>query len=518
MSDQNKSIRKIPTDTVIPYFSASDNLIKDLKLDSIYSNFTQPLYPAYLDTLYHYFSKAQNDSIAAVFMSQYINESGGNPYEKQKNKKGKELTTDNAGYGALQYSDSKRKKKMKEYKSDNYPNSESLRQAEFTNLEFIGDPSVMPPRQNKQFLNAGIGARDSFYNTTSLKDKGKYLTMGFVRPDLSDLKGETRGTLSEVVYNEFIPKMKEKLSKIPYRYTEPKKPLVPSDFYINPIISWKSGGKFGFNKSRLVKNAEAQNKRDMRKKFIKSDRPTYTKPLVKKKQYGGTITSDINVDEVKFNPDLFTSWNSIQTNVIETPYVDYQSKFPRVDNLMSKINSTTPSKSDTPAEEREVKILPFKFDAPSTVTSFVNPYKGKRGSWVNDMKQAYRDAGIKNENAIRMLIAQDALESRWGEAAQGAYNFGNLTTGKSWKGQFVKGKDRDAAGNPISQKFRSYGSTKDYAADKIDFLKRLYDFDENDNIDTFLHKLQGGNKGGRSYAEDKRYKESVLNTYNSFKG
>lgn len=58
MSDKNKLVRKISTNTVIPYFPTSDNLIKDLKLDSIYRN-----------------------SIAAAFMPQYINESGGNPEE-----------------------------------------------------------------------------------------------------------------------------------------------------------------------------------------------------------------------------------------------------------------------------------------------------------------------------------------------------------------------------------------------------------------------------------------------------
>lgn len=58
MSDKNKLVRKISTDTVIPYFPTSDNLVKDLKLDSIYRN-----------------------SIAAAFMPQYINESGGNPEE-----------------------------------------------------------------------------------------------------------------------------------------------------------------------------------------------------------------------------------------------------------------------------------------------------------------------------------------------------------------------------------------------------------------------------------------------------
>lgn len=37
----------------------------------------------------------------------------------------------------------------------------------------------------------------------------------------------------------------------------------------------------------------------------------------------------------------------------------------------------------------------------------------------------------------------------------------------------------------------------EYAADKIQFLKRLYDFDENDDINKFVAKLTGSNKGKR---------------------
>ena len=102
---------------------------------------------------------------------------------------------------------------------------------------------------------------------------------------------------------------------------------------------------------------------------------------------------------------------------------------------------------------------------------------------------AYKKAGITNDNAIRMLLAQDALESSWGKSAQGKYNFGNLTTGSSWKGDYVTGNDKNAKGEAIKQKFRSYNSMDEYAADKIQFLKRLYDFDENDDINKFVAKL-----------------------------
>lgn len=56
----------------------------------------------------------------------------------------------------------------------------------------------------------------------------------------------------------------------------------------------------------------------------------------------------------------------------------------------------------------------------------------------------------------------------------------------------------------------------EYAADKIQFLKRLYDFDENDDIDKFISKLSGANKGKRRYAEATNYATSLANVYNKF--
>lgn len=90
------------------------------------------------------------------------------------------------------------------------------------------------------------------------------------------------------------------------------------------------------------------------------------------------------------------------------------------------------------------------------------------------------------------------------------------TFGSLWKGAYVEGKDHDAKGNPIKQRFRAYDSMDEYAADKIQFLKRLYDFDENDDIDKFISKLSGANKGKRRYAEATNYATSLANVYNKF--
>lgn len=143
-----------------------------------------------------------------------------------------------------------------------------------------------------------------------------------------------------------------------------------------------------------------------------------------------------------------------------------------------------------------------------------NPYKNNRNKWVSEITSAYKALGL-NDNAIKNLIAKNALESGWGTSAQGDFNFGNITTGSNWSGRFVQGKDRNAAGQRISQKFRAYDSLEDYVRDEIQFLTRLYDFNQNDSFDAFMNKLQGGNKGKRYYAEAPDYIANVRRVYNS---
>jgi flagellum-specific peptidoglycan hydrolase FlgJ len=150
-------------------------------------------------------------------------------------------------------------------------------------------------------------------------------------------------------------------------------------------------------------------------------------------------------------------------------------------------------------------------NAPTTSNPNNTPIIPKN-DWVKQLSQAYRNIGV-SENGIRNLIAKNALESNWGKSAQGRYNYGNITTGSSWKGDFVNGHDTDGHGHAIRNKFRSYNSLEEFAQDEVSFLKRLYDFDDNDDIDTFTYKLQGGNKGKRHYAGDPRYRSSVKSVY-----
>ena len=253
----------------------------------------------------------------------------------------------------------------------------------------------------------------------------------------------------------------------------------------------------------------------MRKKFIKSSRPTYKK-RIKKAQQGmrfvsynpvsnptidyTDITNPINpFSEYNYNT-VYNTPEALVVPVRDTDETDVVANNPTVEPVINK-----------PVASKPVT------DKPVTANStWKSPYTNRK-QWSTELINAYKKAGITNDNAIRMLLAQDALESSWGKSAQGKYNFGNLTTGSSWKGDYVTGNDKNAKGEAIKQKFRSYNSMDEYAADKIQFLKRLYDFDENDDINKFVAKLTGSNKGKRRYAEAKEYANSLRGVYNSFK-
>lgn len=284
----------------------------------------------------------------------------------------------------------------------------------------------------------------------------------------------------------------------------------------NPeLVTMAHGGRFDFKKSPLLKKQEEINgKRDMRKKFIKSSRPTYKK-RIKKAQQGmrfvsynpvsnptidyTDITNPINpFSEYNFNT-VYDKPEALVVPVRDTNEPDVVANNPIAEPVINK-----------PVASKSVTDKPVTKTANSTWKS---PYTNKK-QWSTELINAYKKAGITNDNAIRMLLAQDALESSWGRSAQGKYNFGNLTTGSSWKGDYVTGNDKNAKGEAIKQKFRSYNSMDEYAADKIQFLKRLYDFDENDDINKFVAKLTGSNKDKRRYAEATNYAKVLTGVYN----
>ena len=284
----------------------------------------------------------------------------------------------------------------------------------------------------------------------------------------------------------------------------------------NPeLVTMAHGGRFDFKKSPLLKKQEEINgKRDMRKKFIKSSRPTYKKRIKKAQQgmrfvsYNPVSNPTIDYTDITNPINPFSEYNynttydkpeALVVPVRDTNEPDVVANNPTVEPVINK-----------PVASKPVTDKPVTKTANSTWKS---PYTNRK-QWSTELINAYKKAGITNDNAIRMLLAQDALESSWGKSAQGKYNFGNLTTGSSWKGDYVTGNDKNAKGEAIKQKFRSYNSMDEYAADKIQFLKRLYDFDENDDINKFVAKLTGSNKGKRRYAEATNYAKVLTGVYN----
>lgn len=282
----------------------------------------------------------------------------------------------------------------------------------------------------------------------------------------------------------------------------------------------KVGGKFTFKKSPAVKDAEKLNgKRDMRKKFVKSSRPTY-KRRIRKGQVGMRFVSYVPVSNPTIDyTDITNPINPFSEYYIPTTYNTEQALVvPEREDSKSDTVEETPAVASKPIAEPVVnKPVASKVVVDNTANStWSSPYKD-RSKWMADLTNAYKRAGITNDNAIRMLVSQDALESAWGRSAQGKFNFGNLTTGAKWKGDYVTGNDKNAKGEAIKQKFRSYNSMDEYAADKVQFLKRLYDFDENDDINKFVAKLTGSNKGKRRYAEATNYANTLKKVYNSYR-
>lgn len=210
--------------------------------------------------------------------------------------------------------------------------------------------------------------------------------------------------------------------------------------------------------------------------------------------------------------DLLVSYKRVDAPRF-TPSIPIIEQFPSYQTPTDK-ETNTPS---LPVQAKPTTSYSItSVQAPGFKAKWTSPYRD-RNKWISDLTQAYRRAGITNDNALKMLIAQDALESAWGRSAQGKFNFGNLTTGAKWKGNYVTGDDKNARGQAIKQKFRSYNSMDEYAADKLQFLKRLYDFDENDDINKFTAKLTGSNKGKRRYAEATNYADSLTKVFNSLK-
>lgn len=226
----------------------------------------------------------------------------------------------------------------------------------------------------------------------------------------------------------------------------------------------------------------------------------------------------LNFKPIEISDDIYVNLNRAKKATINGQQDDDMSTWTTLgkkdlnsDVLDWSVKSTI---KDSKIDESIVTQPKNTLSNPVQEDSWNNPYKNNKSLWKKDLIEAYKKAGL-SDNAIKNLLAKNAFESGWGEYAQGAYNFGNITTGSKWSGKYVDGKDKDSDGNSIVNKFRVYDSLDDYVKDEIQFLTNLYDFNVNDDFETFIEKLQGNNSGKRRYAEDNQYATKVRMVYNS---
>ena len=217
--------------------------------------------------------------------------------------------------------------------------------------------------------------------------------------------------------------------------------------------------------------------------------------------------------------DYLVNYTTSTNQNLVNPYVEEieipDNKYKRLLTFLD----TKKQESETTKTKQDNTFVRWTYSKPKdNITSEVStviqtvPYSDN-SQWITDMTAAYKRQGL-SDNAIKNLLAKNSLESNWGTSTLSRYNnFGGITAGSFWKGDVIESKDKDKNGNPIKQKFRVYKSLDDYVKDEIQFLTKLYDFNQDDDINTFLNKLQGSNKGKRHYAEDPSYKNKVKSNY-----
>lgn len=196
----------------------------------------------------------------------------------------------------------------------------------------------------------------------------------------------------------------------------------PGTDYISPIddvaghlVTMAHGGRFDFKKSPLLKKQEEINgKRDMRKKFIKSSRPTYKK-RIKKAQQGMRFVS--------YNP-------------VSNPTIDYT-------DITNPINPFSEYNYNTTYDKPEALVVPVR-DANETDVVANNPtaepvaskvtYTPKSYKGLAAFNKAYDEVEASNPEAkkyrqfLTKMAEQEsgfnsAIQNRAGAPAYGYFQF-----------------------------------------------------------------------------------------------
>ena len=284
--------------------------------------------------------------------------------------------------------------------------------------------------------------------------------------------------------------------------------------------------------------------------FVGSNQPWSSYRTYRKKRLGGKFQNGGSLEEYISNSRVDLSKMFANYN-FGVPSSYQEQKNDNIENIFNKylakdapIYSFYKEESESPTNTEEsfeiIPSSPSKDVAVRTATETIKEEKknetqeslelpatkNRKGSYenseaghrqfVHDLNLCFLNNGVKNEEMRKVLVAQAALESGYGAASLGGgdYNYGNLTTGSNWKGKYRVAYDRDAKGNWITQKFRSYDSMDDYVKDKLKFIGLNSRYKVDINRDTPLQYIEKVVKGG--YAEDPNYYNSLKNMYENW--
>ena len=148
--------------------------------------------------------------------------------------------------------------------------------------------------------------------------------------------------------------------------------------------------------------------------------------------YSSYIPVEIELPDFESPDDATRAYYSYEDN----PYTEM------VDEAIAEQEQSDPNAKPRRygLSDRELQMLTFtrrreqQEERQQRQTSTRRRIAGKeKGAWTDMMRQAYRDAGVTNEDMVNILVAQDALESGWGKSTVGDYKYGNITTGSQWK-------------------------------------------------------------------------------------
>ena len=300
----------------------------------------------------------------------------------------------------------------------------------------------------------------------------------------------------------------ESLDKVPDIVKKRRQPYIQSG-----LLMMKGGGslvsdgrRFKFKDSPLVRNSKAlNNKRDMRKKFMKSDRPTYSNNRIRKGLNGLQFVSyqQTNTPDIKFpEMNIFSPYYmpSIIPSNEESPVIEVKEEEP----------NNTPKEPQKPINATQNVQLEQK--------PIVSDIKFKNtNQFVQTMKPIYESVlqtkGLDKKYAD-YLVAQAALESNWGKSQSGKNNLSGIKVMASQKGK-GKGtirKTREVINGKnvyIDDEFRNFDSLEDFANYHVNLLnnKRYQAF----NGDFISNVVKGG------YATDPKYKNVLTRIYNQIK-